>query len=467
MLNTSHPQLRSAAVRVLIATTLTVTAGAAAAQGVDREETQVKFQATWISQRHGAFGERRPAGLDPTKYSGDNPVYSLGAPSDRTYTFSFTGYFGLRPWEGGELYLNPEITQGVPFTGDLIGLGGFYNGEITRAAGTHPKIYRQRLFMRQTWNRGGGQEAVDADLNWMAGQVDKSRTVLTVGNFSTLDVFDRNKYAGDPRRQFMNWGGMTHAAFDYAADARGFGWGAAAEWYLGDWALRAGRMTGPVTPNAQAMDLKILKHFGDQIEIEHDHEFGGQPGALRLLVWRNKALLARFADATARGNQLNWQPGLNGMEYILDVRNGDRIKWGAGVDFEQTLAGEWGIFGRAMWADGQTETYAFAEADRSLAFGIAGDGAAWQRPKDRMGLALMTNHLAPGRRSYLASGGISFFIGDGWLRYRPEAAIEAYYSFALAVDAALTLDLQKVHNPAYNADRGPVTIFGIRLHAEF
>jgi hypothetical protein len=301
----------------------------------------------------------------------------------------------------------------------------------------------------------------------MAGQVDKSRTVLTVGNFSTLDVFDRNKYAGDPRRQFMNWGGMTHAAFDYAADARGFGWGAAAEWYLGDWALRAGRMTGPVTPNAQAMDLKILKHFGDQIEIEHDHEFGGQPGALRLLVWRNKALLARFADATARGNQLNWQPGLNGMEYILDVRNGDRIKWGAGVDFEQTLAGEWGIFGRAMWADGQTETYAFAEADRSLAFGIAGDGAAWQRPKDRMGLALMTNHLAPGRRSYLASGGISFFIGDGWLRYRPEAAIEAYYSFALAVDAALTLDLQKVHNPAYNADRGPVTIFGIRLHAEF
>lgn len=467
MPNTRCPQPRAHAFRALIAITLTTTAAAVAAQGVEREETQSRFQTTWISQRHGTFGEQRPGRLDASKYSSDNPPYSLTAPRDKTYTFSFTGYFGVRPWEGGELYLNAEVTQGVPFTGGLIGLGGFYNGEITRAAGTHPEAYRQRLFVRQTWNHGGGEQAVDADLNWMAGQVDKNRTVLTVGNFSTLDVFDRNKYASDPRRQFMNWGGMTHAAFDYAADARGFGWGAAAEWYQGDWALRAGRMTGPVTPNAQSMDLKLLKHYGDQIEIEHDHQISGQPGAVRLLVWRNKALLAGFADATTRGKQLNWQPGFNGMEYILDVRSGNRIKWGAGVDFEQALAGEWGVFGRAMWADGKTETYAFAEADRSAAFGLSGGGSGWQRPKDRMGLAVIANYLSHDRQNYLASGGISFFIGDGWLRYRPETAIEAYYSIAVAADAALTVDLQQVRNPAYNADRGPVTIYGVRLHAEF
>jgi hypothetical protein len=226
-------------------------------------------------------------------------------------------------------------------------------------------------------------------------------------------------------------------------------------------------MTGPVTPNAQPTDLKILKHYGDQVEIEHDHEIAGQPGAVRLLIWRNKALLSRFNDATALGRQLNWQPGPNGMEYILDVRRGDRVKWGAGLNLEQSLVGEWGVFARALWADGKTETYAFAEADRSLAFGLAGDGGAWQRPKDRLGVALMANFLSVERRSYLTQGGISFFIGDGWLRYRPEQINEAYYSLALVPGAALTLDVQHVSNPAYNADRGPVTIYGARLHAEF
>jgi hypothetical protein len=445
---------------------LLLASGSAHAETAASEDSQFKFQSTWISQRHRAFGEQRPAGLDLGKYSGDNPVYSLTTAKDQSYTFSFTGYFGLRPWAGGEIYLNPEVTQGVPFTASLIGMGGFYNGEITRAAGTHPKLYRQRVFLRQTWNRGGGSEAVDADLNWMAGPVDKDRIVLTAGNFSTLDVFDRNKFAGDPRRQFMNWGGMTHAAFDYAADARGFGWGAAGEWYAGDWVLRGGRMTGPITPNAQPMDLKILQHYGDQVEVEHDHEIGGQAGAIRLLLWRNKALLARYADAIARGRTLNWQPGPNGMEYILDVRKGDQVKWGAGVNVEQSLTGEWGVFGRAMWADGKTETYAFAEADRSVAVGLAGDGAAWNRPRDRLGLAVLAHHLSAERRNYLAQGGISFFIGDGWLRYRPEQITEVYYRIALPADAALTLDVQHVRHPAYNADRGPVTVFGLRLHAE-
>jgi hypothetical protein len=30
-----------------------------------------------------------------------------------------------------------------------------------------------------------------------------------------------------------------------------------------------------------------------------------------------------------------------------------------------------------------------------------------------------------------------------------------------------TLDVQRIQNPAYNADRGPVDVGSIRLHAEF
>ena len=120
---------------------------------------------------------------------------------------------GFRPWKNGEFYFNPEITQGVPFSG-LNGTGGFTNGELTRTAGTYPKLYRQRLFLRQTLGLGGEEEHIDSDINQMAGTVDKNRLVLTIGNFSALDVFDDNKYAKDPRTQFMNAGFMAPLAYD-------------------------------------------------------------------------------------------------------------------------------------------------------------------------------------------------------------------------------------------------------------
>lgn len=430
------------------------------------EATQAKLQATYIWQSHGGFGVRPPAGLDASKYAGSNPVYSLGDTRDKSYTATITGYFGFRPWQGGELYLDPEITQGVPFTGGLVGMGGFYNGEITRAAGSTPKLYRQRLFLRQTWNMGGGSEAVESDLNWMAGSVDKNRFVLTAGNFSTLDIFDKNRYANDPRRQFMNWGNMTHTAFDYAADARGWSWGVVGELYQGDWAYRFGRTTGPTAPNMQPMDLHIFKHYGDQAEIEHDHEIDGHPGAIRLLAYRDHFPLASYQDAIAYGNSLNWQPGANGMEYILDVRSGEKVKYGFGLNAEQEISDKLGVYFRGMWSDGRTETYAFAEADRSLAVGAEIKGGYWGRGDDTVGISLLENFLGRDRRQYLALGGISFFIGDGWLNYRPEQIVESYYSWNVARNVWLTADVQRIRNPAYNADRGPVNIAGFRFHTE-
>jgi len=169
----------------------------------DYEDTTAKYQATYNWQRHPAFNSPR----------GDGPN-SLSSSSNTMYTFSATAHWGMRPWQGGELYFNPEVVTGVPFTGALVGLGSFTNGEITRAAGSKPSFYRQRLFLRQTWGNGGGEEKVESDFNQLAGTVDKNRFVLTVGNFSTLDVFDDNAYAKDPRTQFMNWGNWTYASYD-------------------------------------------------------------------------------------------------------------------------------------------------------------------------------------------------------------------------------------------------------------
>lgn len=417
----------------------------------DYEETTAKYQSTYNWQRH------------PSIASPYASINSLSASAERMYTFSLTAHWGTRLWSGGELYFNPEITSGVPFTGNLVGLGGFTNGEITRAAGTTPKVYRQRLFIRQTWNEGGGTEKVESDFNQMAGTVDKNRTVLTVGNFSTLDVFDDNAYAKDPRTQFMNWANWTHSAWDYAADARGFGWGVALEFYQDDWVYRLGRMTGPKEPNGLPVDFNLLKHYGDQIEVERSHMIGDQPGKVRVLLYRNRAVLASFNDATAyllANNPVNKQT-------IFNVRNGEKVKYGIGLNIEQAINSDIGLFLRAMKSDGKTETYAFTEVDSSLSTGVLLKGSQWGRAEDTIGLAFVGNYASPERRRFLAAGGISFFIGDGQLQYKPEMIVETFYNLSLRKGFWLTGDYQRIQNPAYNSSRGPVNVYALRLHAEF
>jgi carbohydrate-selective porin OprB len=362
------------------------------------------------------------------------------------------------------VYLTPEISQGVPFSTNLIGLGGFTNGEITRAAGTNPTIYRQKLFLRQTWNNGGGSQHFDANLNQLAGYTDKNRFVLTVGNFSTLDVFDPNTYAKDPRTQFMNWGNWTYAAYDYAADARGFGWGFAAEWYQDDWALRFGRMSGPKDPNGLPVDLALGSHYGDQLEVEHAHMLFGRPGSVRVLGWRNRAKLASFADSLS---WLNTHPGqYSGPDALYAVRKTEKIKYGVGINVGQELSDSAGFFLRAMQADGRTETYAFTEVDGSFSSGFLIKGGSWTRDQDALGLSFMRNTLSEDRRRFLEAGGISFFIGDGALHYSPETIFEGYYSLGITKYIWLTADYQRIRNPAYNADRGPMDVYAIRLHTE-
>lgn len=420
------------------------------AQEPDYEDHTIRFQSTYIWQSKPSF---RAA------YSGPS---SLSADSEKSYTATITGYWGFRPWQGGEIYLDPELTQGVPFSG-LNGTAAFTNGELTRTSTTDPHLYRQRLFLRQTFNLGGGEEKVESGLNQMAGMVDKNRFVLTLGNFSTLDIFDGNAYAKDPRVQFMNAGFMAPLSYDYAADARGFGVGFTGEWYQGDWVYRLGRMTGPKDPNMLPMDYRIFKYYGDQAEVEHAHSLFGQPGKIRVLGWRNRAKLASFNDAL---NYLKSYPTAD-PQAIFAVRNSDKIKYGLGLNVEQAISSDLGFFLRAMQADGRTETLAFTETDASLGTGLSLKGTPWQRPKDTVGLGYIRNTISNERRRYLEAGGTSFFLGDGHLSYRPEQVFEAYYSANVYKDFYITADYQRMLNPGYNADRGPVDFGALRFHVEF
>jgi len=421
---------------------------AAPAQSPAEESWNARFQATYVWQTKQPFD---------APYSG---VHSLSPEHETSYSFTATAALGVRPWSGGELYFDPEVAQGVPFSG-LTGLGGFSNGEIARASGPTPTFYRARLFLRQTWGFGGGQDAVESEANQLAGVAEMRRLVLTAGNLAVSDLFGNNAYSHDPRTQFLNWALMEYGAYDYAADARGYSWGTALEYYYDDWAIRAGRFLEPKQPNQQQLDPQIFKHFGDQIEIEHAHRIGELPGKVGLLAFHDRARMARYDDALALAAQTGVAPDLG------QVRNADRDKTGFGVSLEQKIAAEVAIFARLSRSDGQTETYAFTEIDSSVSGGVSVSGRSWGRERDTFGMAFVRNGLSSTHRDYLAAGGFGFFLGDGRLNYRAEQILESYYSIGLLKSAWVTLDWQYTRNPGYNADRGPVNIGSIRVHTEF
>ena len=152
---------------------------------------------------------------------------------------------------------------------------------------------------------------------------------------------------------------------------------------------------------------------------------------------------------------------------INTVRNGERTKKGAGINLEQAVTQDTGVFARAMWSDGKTETYAYTEIDRSISAGALAKGTAWGRAKDTLGVAFARNGLSQVHRDYLAAGGLGFFIGDGRLTYRPEMIVEALYNVNIVKETSVAFDWQHIRNPAYNADRGPANVFSVRLHTEF
>lgn len=412
---------------------------------IPAEIWNAKFQTTYIWQRKASFA---------APYSGDN---SLSTAQEKAYSLTATAYFGIRPWAGAEFYFNPEMIQSVPFSG-LHGLGGLTNGEQQKTSGPTPTFYRARLYLKQTFGFGGGQDAVESAPNQLAGMVDKRRLVVTLGNLSVTDIFDNNSYAHDARTQFTNWAFLTHGAFDYVGDARGYTIGGALEYYYDDWAFRIGRFMGPKQSNGQPLNMRLAKLYGDQIEIERDYTLGSQSGKVRLMAFRNKEVMGNFSDAIAAAD--------GGIPSVADVRKA-QTKVGYGLSIEHALRADVGLFARASWNDGKTETYSFAEIERSISAGVSVKGDSWGRSKDTFGFAVAQNWLSKAHQDYLALGGLGAFIGDGQLNYKPEKIMETYYNINLHKDTWLMLGYQRIANPAYNADRGPVNVGTVRVHAEF
>jgi len=426
-------------------------------------------QATYIS----SFKDKFPAAY--TNLNGT--PNSLSPYSEYSFTATFTSYIGLKAWTGAEFYAAPEMISELPLSG-LKGIGGsIQNFELQKNGDQHSTWYRSRAIYRQTVSLGGTTSEVKSGPMQLGGTVDSRRFVFTAGNFSIIDIFDKNTYAGDLRHQFLNMAFMTNAAYDFAADARGYTWGMVGEYYFDDWAFRFGRIAGPKDPNDLPVEFNILKYYGDQAELEHKHNIKGQPGALKLLVYRNRERMGRFSDAIAA---FQADPSKNattctGFSYESDNASAPDLCWarkpnikmGVGINMEQRITEDLGVFFRGMYSDGKTEVYSYTSSDRSLSFGAALKGLRWGRGKDTLGIGYAQSWISNQHAAFLNMGGIDGFIGDGKINYKPEQVVDIYYQCHVVSSAWLSLDYQHLANPAYNADRGPVDIYGARVHFEF
>jgi len=413
---------------------------------VKQERTNFHFQQTIITQYKPPFS---------AAYTGKN---SLLPTAETQSSITTTLFSAARLWKGAEVHFDPELSGGAGLS-QTLGVAGFPNGETFRVGGVQNKIYIARMFFKQSFEWGKEKDTIGDDADVLGGLRSKRYFFFAIGKYNMGDYFDQNNFSHDPRMQFMNWALMDNAAWDYPANTRGYVIGAYTELGQPTWTLRFALTMVVTQANASIWDAKIGKANTQTLEYEKRYAINDQKGTLRIMGFLNNGKFGNYDLAIAQNPKA---PNVDSTQHY------GRHKYGFGINTDQYLSKDFGVFAKASYNDGHTETWFFTEIDRSFTFGGVLKGTQWHRGDDDMGLAFIVNGLSAPHREYLADGGYGFLIGDGKLNYAPEMIAEFYYKLNVYQKKFfVTPDYQFILHPAYNQDRGPVNVIGIRAHVEF
>ena len=381
-------------------------------------------------------------------------------------------YMGVRLWEGGAAYLNPEINEGYG-PGNSTGSAAYPDGLAQKLGRAAPYMRFQRYFLRQIIgldpggdrvndpDEGSRSEVLESIQNQISGKVDRDRIILTLGKFSVGDVFDDNVYAHDPTTGFMSFAFNYMGAFDYVSDAWGYTYGAAVEWKQNWWTLRAGTFQQSTVPNGNDIEPQLFRQYMGVVEFEARYELLGQPGAIKFLAYGDNGRFAKFQDV------INLALATSNLPPDVTALQQRHFKPGGGINIKQQIIENVGFFMRGSMADGRYQTVDYIDNDRQVSAGFVFDGTLWERKDDEVGIAAAMAGLSGDHVRYFELGGIGTYIGDGALTYAGEKNMETYYKLGLSKNFDVTLDYQFFVNPAHNSARGPVNVFSLRVRAAF
>jgi hypothetical protein len=419
----------------------------------DSKRFWISGQTNVILQWHAAF---------PAQYSGAN---SLTNWAQSATTHVMTLYTGYQLTRTTEVFADLEDATGSGI-GNANGLAGYSNLDSVRIAdgvALSRSPYLARFMLRQIIPLSGDQVEADRDELHLATSLAARRIEFRVGKFDLEDFFDLNTWGSDSHLQFLNWTVDANGAYDYAANTRGYTNGALLECDDHWWTVRFAEALMPKTANGRFLDADVARARAENLEFEaRGKRIAHRAGTVRLLSYLNHGNMGNYEDAIRE-----FLDHTTATPDITATRQQGRHKYGFGLNFEQEIAPQVGVFGRLGWSDGRNESYAYTEDDRTLELGGFAQGSLWHRRDDRAGIAFVANGIVAAHQEYLALGGVGFILGDGGLTYGREKILEAFYTAHLWRGFFASYDLQYINDPGYNQARGPAAISAVRFHTEF
>jgi high affinity Mn2+ porin len=411
----------------------------------------------WISGQANIISQWHPDFHSPYQGAHSLPPHAQDATS-RVLTL----YTGLRLTGTTEVLCDVQETGGHGL-GEAFGLAGATNLDVVRNPALSKAPYIARLMWHQIIPLGKGGRSQTRTPYSLFSTLPDRRVEVRFGKFSTADFFDQNTYGTDTNLQFMNWTVDDNGAYDYAADTRGYSFGALLEYHDKFGVIRFAEMLMPKVANGIHLDADVSRARAENIEVElHGDPPHFKNGVVRFLAFVNHANMGSYRQTI---NNF-----LARREMVPDITTHPfrtTVKYGFGVNFEQPLINWIALFGRWGWNEGRHESFAYTEVDQTAQIGVSGDGARWGRKYDRLGVVFVSNGISRDHREYLALGGLGFLLGDEHLNYGREDIVEAFYTLHLWRGLYPAVGVQHINNPGYNKDRGPVLVPTVRIHAEF
>jgi high affinity Mn2+ porin len=301
----------------------------------------------------------------------------------------------------------------------------------------------------------------------MRSQVPERRFELYMGKFSLADFMD-SCCGADPHFGLLNWGSNSNLAWDYGADTRGYDYAIMAEYLDPLFAVRFVEGLEPTVANGLDLDWRFDRDHCENLELEvHGNIIDDWRGKLSLLGFFNHAHMGSYEDSLRLFFSGQGDASVPDITQTERPRNRARTKYGLIVEAEQEITKMFRVFAGFGINDDKNESWAYAECANSAQVGFDVRGDLWDRERDRFGAAFISSGIDSAHRRYLEYGGIGTLeLGDGGLSYQRETVVETYYTIKLPFGLSFGPLYQHIWNPGYNHDRGPIDVYGFRVHLE-